>query len=114
MTPEEIFSTFLRVLNEAYEADPDALDALVSSRHICNQALADHPFIQVGTIVTCYEDGGAPIGRKDELYMIGLLGVINGICEPLTGRRIAASFSEPDSEGRSQLLGFKEYKPPQL
>jgi hypothetical protein len=103
MTPEDIFSTFLRVLNEAHEADPYALHNLASGRYVCNQTLADHPFIQVTAVSNA--DG------NDEQYVVGLLGIINGICEPLTGRRIAAKFSEPDSGQKSQLLGFVEYKP---
>jgi hypothetical protein len=104
MTPEDIFSTFLRVLNEAYEADPKVLHTMVDNRLVCTEALADHPSIQVAT-TSLGVNGG-------EFCTVGLLGILNGICEPLTGRRVAAKFSELDSGERGQLLGFVEYKSP--
>ena len=54
------------VLNEANDLDPVAIGQLVSHRVKCNDALADHPTIQVGKI-----DGPDVV--------VGLLGLINGL-----------------------------------
>lgn len=89
-----IFDTFLRVLNEAYQADPQAIHALICGRVPCNTKLANHPTVQVSD---------NPVAGEG--YVVGLLGIINGVCEPLTGRRIAAQFSEDH-----KMLGFQEYK----
>lgn len=52
-------------LNEINEMDPTVLPALINFRVPCNQALADHPTVQVGH----GQDG----------YEVGLLGILNGI-----------------------------------
>lgn len=47
-----------------------------------------------------------------ESFALGMLGVINGICEAATGKRVAVMFSEPDAETkRSKIVGFTEYSP---
>lgn len=92
----------LQTLNEAYEADASAVHSLICTRVPCNQTLADHPTIQVET------NKVAPT----ETFAVGMLGVINGVVERLTGKRVAAKFSEPDETGRRKLVGFMEYKMP--
>jgi hypothetical protein len=102
LVSSDLFGVFVRILNEAYEADPAALHTLICYRVPCNQALADHPTVQVAS---------EPFA-KTEYFSVGLLGVINGICEPLTGKRVAVKFSEPDpTTKRSKILGFTEYLP---
>ena len=59
-------------------------------RGSCNAALRDHPTIQVG-------------GEDDNHCVVGLLGIINGIIEPLTGERIAASWND------DKFIGFVKY-----
>ena len=81
------------VLNEAYKADPAAMRALIYSRVPCNEKLADHPTIQVSVI-----------SATPELYTVGALGVINGIAEKLTGKRVMAMFDDADC-----LIGFAEW-----
>jgi hypothetical protein len=99
---ETDFDIFLRILNEAYAADPAAIDALVCNRVPCSRSLADHPTIQVEMM--------SLFGRED--YSVGLLGVVNGLCEAITGKRVAVKFSEPDAEtGQGKILGFTEYQP---
>lgn len=96
----DLLTIFLRVLNEAYEADPAALHALVCNRVPCNRLLAEHATVQVETNIVA----------TGESFSVGMLGVINGICEATTGKRIAAMFSEQDRETkRSKMIGFKEY-----
>lgn len=51
----------IAVLNQALEADPEAVAGLVNHRVPCNAKLAAHPTIQVGP------DG------------VGLLGILNGL-----------------------------------
>jgi hypothetical protein len=92
MEATDVYKTFLDILNDAVKADPVAMTDLCESRVPCNDELADHPTIQV-----C---GFDPI-------VVGMIGVINGICEKLTGKRVAADF---DEEGN--LLAFVEYKEP--
>lgn len=52
-------------LNELMAIDPDAMAQLCISRVPCNEALADHPTVQV-----------AP---EDQGYSVGILGIINGL-----------------------------------
>jgi hypothetical protein len=53
-------------LNQMVLIDPDATRALVETRVPCNQAMADHPTLQVQV---------AP----DESFLVGVLGLLNGI-----------------------------------
>lgn len=55
----------VRLLNEALEADPEAIRKLVDFHVDCNIKLAGHPSIQVRTV-----------NKSDS---VGLLGIINGI-----------------------------------
>jgi hypothetical protein len=91
MEADQVYKTFLDTLNEAIKADRDAVDMLCEHRVECNDELADHPTIQV-----C----GNPT-------VVGMIGIINGICERLTGKRVAADYDESGN-----LLGFVEYVEP--
>ena len=96
----EALTVFVRILNEAYEADPSAIHSLINLRVPCNKTLADHPTVQVAS----------ESEAMAECFFVGLIGIINGICEPLTGKRVAAKFSAPDPQTKhSKLLGFTEY-----
>ena len=64
----DAISQAVKVLNEAIESDPIAMNQLINSRVMCNAALADHPSIQVGKDT-----------RYTEVWWVGLLGIINGI-----------------------------------
>lgn len=55
----------IELLNDAFGKDPNAMNDLVKTRVTCNDALADHPTIQVGQF-------------GDE-YKVGLIGILNGI-----------------------------------
>ena len=99
--PTGLLGIALQTLNEAYAADSNAMHALICNRVPCNKNLADHPTIQVNVNKV----------TPEESFAVGMIGVINGIIERATGKRVAAKFSEPDSEGQRQLIGFCEYKP---
>lgn len=70
-----VLATVLRVLNEALAADEAAVRGLLRCRMRANQALVEHPTIGVLP---------ASNGNCD----VGMLGLINGFVEPLTGARI--------------------------
>ena len=59
------FQEVIDVLNGALALDREAVEVLVEQRVPCNEALADHPTIQVQG-----DDSGAAVG---------LLGVLNGL-----------------------------------
>jgi len=52
-------------LNELIKTDRVAMAALIANRVPCNQALADHPTVQVNA-----QHGG---------YLVGMLGILNGL-----------------------------------
>lgn len=55
------------LLNEALRLDPHVMGWLIAFRGPCNDALAEHPTIQVGQ------------NSKDEPTVVGMLGILNGI-----------------------------------
>src|SRR6266446_4329329 len=81
----------LALLNEARVLDPDALALLVGTRVWCNEALANHPTIQVSSSEACgdasclCEDAslqttlpdGISLERKK--WRVGLIGILNGL-----------------------------------
>lgn len=94
--PEKLIDVFVDVLNEAYNDDPGAIHALLCNRVPCNDYLASHPTIQVEFNKTA----------KNEGYIVGMLGILNGVCERITGERVSAVLEgEPP-----QLQGFTKYK----
>lgn len=102
VAPHDLLGIFIGVLTSACEADPAAMHALICNRVPCNQTLADHPTIPVDVNLVA----------AGESYAVGMLGVINGICEEVTGKRVAVMFSDPpDDEGRRKIVGFTQYLP---
>ena len=86
-TTESVIST----LNEALEADPSAIRALLAVRVNCNSKLADHPTIVVG----------------NEPPTVSVLGLLNGIVEAATGDRIAAVVDDESGNLQSFVLYTK-------
>ena len=83
-------------LNEYLAIDPSALHHLIEFRVPTNQALADHPSVQVNA------EGETPV--------VGLLGILNGIVGVIPGSEIGyitAVFSDDEST----LLRFELSKP---
>jgi len=99
MKKDEKLNVCLRVLNEAYAADPAAIHALLCNRVPCNKKLADHKTIQVEM---------NKVASKNS-FAVGMLGVINGIVEELTGESVAVEFSEPDDNNVRRIIGFVKY-----
>lgn len=92
---------FVDTLNEAYAADPAAIHALLCNRVPCNQELADHPTIVV-------EENTVAEGSS---YTVGMLGVINGLAQVLTGQSVASRWADKDDPEYPKLLGFQIYAP---
>jgi len=82
-------------LNTMLEADPEAMTKLVHRRVPCNERLADHPTCQVG-------------GGEDGPWVVGLLGILNGIFGRENGAGHIAALIDPDV--LTQRLG-EEPKP---
>lgn len=100
-TPTPTIETAVRILNEAFAADPVAVHSLCCNRVPCNDALADHPTVQVESAVAA--------GQPERAH-VGLIGMLNGVLEPMTGARVAMLWADPELPGgRPQLIGFKVY-----
>lgn len=58
----------IEFLNSLVELDQEAIEKLIEARVFCNEALADHPTVQVGTY---HSDSKLP--------KVGMLGILNGM-----------------------------------
>lgn len=74
--PEMLSREVLSRLNEILKCDPSALAMLVAVSAKCGTNLENHPH------VVC-EDG-----------YVGLMGILNGVLEPLIEHRIALAFND--------------------
>jgi hypothetical protein len=92
--------TVVDLLNNAFKSDPSAIHALMVNRVPCNEQLADDPFIVVET---------PPVLTGDH-FQVGALGLINGVLGSLGMPRVALTYSDKDSNGRSKILGFTIYE----
>ena len=82
----------VKVLNSAVLSDSEAMNALVETRVPCNDALADHPTIQV-----LADDDGSNA-------RVGLLGILNGIFGTMDNGR---GFIEAVCDDDGKLKGFR-------
>lgn len=102
MTPTPTIETAVRVLNEAFVADPVAIHALQCVRIPCSNALADHPTVIV--------DNARHAGRPEQ-STVGLLGLLNGVLEAMTGKRVATQWEMPEDGSAGRMIGFRVYDP---
>lgn len=102
MVDLQVAQKIVDLLNEAVKLDKPAIAALIGFRVPCNDALAEHPTIQVGA-----QHGG---------MMVGWLGILNGIAgfwedgDKKDWGAIAAEFeddAENDQNNWKSLKGFK-------
>lgn len=95
--PSVTVAEVVALLNELTAMDPAAMHNLVESRVECNEAIADHPTVQVSGCVN--GDGST--------YEFGILGLLNGLfgTDGLSYGAISASFEE------GRLLRFNERSP---
>jgi hypothetical protein len=99
----------VRVLQRAFEADPEAMRLLFSTRTRCNEELSRDPSIQVAkkTEHDMYSEHGEP-------YSLGFMGLLNGIFgvdEERWGAIAAKISMEEDPHpvwGRYRLDGFED------
>lgn len=88
-------------LTVAFQADANAVQALLCNRVPCNQFLADDQFVIVES----------PPTLPGQHFQVGALGLVNAVLAANGLPLVAAKFSEPDDKGISQLLGFCDYTP---
>jgi hypothetical protein len=89
--PDEVIG----FLNHLLFFDRAAIEALVENRIPCNEALADHPSVQV-----CDLEQGSP--------KVGLLGILNGLCGTREdGWGFIAAVYEEGPTGENQLVRFE-------
>ena len=97
----------LRIMNEAVRLDDIGIQKLVESRVPCKTALAKHPTIQVGIL-----------GAVRRRYMVGTLGILNGITQA-KGWRLEAMFDDDTGKlkkfqlwrGKTKRSGSRPWKP---
>ncbi len=72
----------INLLNEAVAIDPDAMGDLIAQRVRCGFELADHPTIQVGLVKAGTPPPptfDVPVDNEIDRYLVGFLGMLNGI-----------------------------------
>lgn len=94
-------SISVEVLQRAFDADPNAIHALVVNRVPCNQSLADDPYAVVE----------AARVLPQTHWQVGALGLVNAVLAANGLPLVAAKFSEPAEDGSRQMAGFCEYNP---
>lgn len=82
----------VRELNEIFKTDPEAIKDLFAHRVPVNEALADHPTVQV-------TDSSPPT--------MSILGLLNGVTGVIPGTKVGYICGIYDDEDHSKLLGFK-------
>lgn len=90
----------ISTLNEIHAQDPSVLAALIENRVPCNDALSEHPTVQVE-----YRDPKDPdMGCK-----VGFLGILNGVLGTIPGTQIG--YITADFEKDGTLIDFQMSKP---
>lgn len=92
----------IRVLNQAFRKDMNAIHTLIVNSVACNEQLADDEYIVVKKV--------GPL--EGDFYQVTPIGLMNGVLSALGLPLVAVKFSEPDSNGSSKILGFTEYTSP--
>jgi hypothetical protein len=83
-------------LNEYLAIDPQAIHSLIEYRVPTNQALTDHPSVQVNA--------------EGEVPVVGLLGILNGIVGVIPGSEVGYITAVFDDDN-GKLLRFELSKP---
>lgn len=92
----------VRVLNQAFRKDMNAIHTLIVNGVACNEQLADDEYVVVKKV--------GPL--EGDFYQVTPIGLMNGVLSALGLPLVAVKFSEPDSNGSSKILGFTEYTQP--
>ena len=87
------------MLRDALKSDPQATNALMSQRVICNEVLAKHQYFQV-------LDSGDADGNR--IFILGILGVLNGILDAMDAPVISANINEKNGIVDFSLYDMKK------
>ena len=99
MKPEELADLLITRLNEILATDRDAIEAVAEHRVPCNQALLNHPTVQV------MADGG--------VNKVGFLGILNGLVGTIPdGPREGWGFIAGCYDDDGKLVRFQRTVPP--
>lgn len=94
MTDAELADLIIARLNDVLQYDSEAVRRLIDSRVECNDALADHPTVQVRS-------------REGEPHCVGFLGVLNGLVGTIQdGPRKGWGFITAVVEDDGTISGF--------
>lgn len=86
-------------LNHAFEADSNAMHALIVNRVPCNDKMVNSPWVIVDKVVT----------SDPEIFQVGMLGIINGLMNYNNLPLVEVKFTEEkDKDGKYKILGFRE------
>jgi len=96
---DKALNKVLGLLNDALQRDPEAVSALLELRTPCNVPLADSKWIVV-------VENPTATALYDTKFMIGPLGLINGILDCLLRKKIAAVY---DTRNPKQVIRFAKY-----
>lgn len=90
----------LILLRQLFEADPQAMNVIFNTRFVVNEALADHPTVQVAE-------------ADDGTYSVGLIGLLNGFfAHPDGWGALGVLMEDFDKEAfRGKVVGFAELGP---
>ena len=100
-TPDlELAHNIVRALNNYLMIDQDAITALFSVHVRCNAGLAEHPSVQVWS--------------SEQGHMLGILGVLNGMCGTFEDGTGAIASVHPFHEGETSthILRFEVRQAP--
>lgn len=95
----------VRVLNEAFAADPGAMHALMHNVVPCNIQLADHPTIVVQGLPNL------DTNAHSHSFTISPIGLLNGVLSAITDKRVMSVWDDSDKDN-VVLQGFGVYGEP--
>ncbi len=78
-------------LNEILYADPAAINILFKHKTVCNEALANHPTVQVQ--------------QSGVMSTVRFIGILNGFLEPMFGSRVAIKTND-----KNEIVEFVKYE----
>ena len=90
----------IEMLNKAFEADPEAVHAVVCNRVPCNEEFANDPYIVCDT---------SNVLEGPPRFTVGALGLLNGVLGFLMDEVVATKWSGEDEYGKTKFLGFTKY-----
>lgn len=102
----------VKILNEAFQADPEAIRRMIYSPVTVNDQIANHPTIQVGQKkkpgrTAIGPDGIFELPSNETVSTLGVIGLLNGIFGiDENGQGPIASLYDIYPDGKEVLAGF--------